>query len=258
MRLKLTANSLRRLCLPLMATLALLGCGQPDPIAQEDKPRLGLVTSLPILWSGNDAFAALADAKDAPHWAKTALEADYALEPIDALTPAALRLLDTLILAQPRVLSPQENIALDNWVRAGGRALIFADPQLVGESDLPLGDPRRPLDSVLLSPILGRWGLALVQDMEEAALRSVPMGAAEMVVAAPGRFEPLAKGGARCDFQKGGLIASCAIGSGHVVLLADATLLEDSVGGSASPEALFALLGMVRENDGKTVGETRK
>ena len=65
------------------------------------------------------------------------------------------------MMIQPRPLSPQENVALDNWVAAGGRLLLFADPALTEDSAFAIGDRRRPQDVVLLSPILARWGLEL-------------------------------------------------------------------------------------------------
>lgn len=234
----------------LAAGLALLlaACGQGSAGADAPKERLGLMSSLPILWQGNDAFATLARDKDAPrHWAVAALERSYLVRPLDALTPEALAQVDRLLLAQPRILAPVENVALDDWVRAGGEALVMADPQLVGEYEFALGDPRRPLDSAMLSPILARWGLELTVD-PAAKLRTVPLGGAEMAVAAPGAFR-LVSGGedSRCTLSHDGLIAQCSVGKGRVALLADATLVEDPEGGSGSAEALAQLLGMTRE-----------
>lgn len=220
---------------------------------------MGLLTSLPILWSGGDAFATLASGEgSSAHWMVPAVEQDYALEPLDSLTEQSLAGVDVLVLAQPRILTPQENVVLDEWVRSGGHVLVFADPQLVGESDYPLGDPRRPLDSVLLSPILERWGLALVQDLDREAVRTVALGDADMAVAAPGEFEALPGKRASCSVALERLLADCVIGEGRAVLLADATLVEDPVGGEGSPAALGTLLGMAREPVRENAGESRK
>jgi hypothetical protein len=237
---------------PLLAALLLAACGDSSPANEathRPKPTLGLMSSLPILWSGNDAFAALAGGGErAQHWAVATLEEDYRLDPLDTLLPEALAQVDVLLLAQPRILTPAENVALDDWVRGGGRALVLADPRLVGEYDLPLGDPRRPLETAMLSPILARWGLELVQDPAAQRLRTVSVGAAEMAVADAGQFRPFTTGSATCRMVFESLGALCAVGKGQVVLLADATLLEDTVGGDGSPAALRALLGMTRES----------
>lgn len=234
----------------VMAGLGLLlaACGQGNAQREAPTERLGLMSTLPILWQGNDAFADLTQGKDAPrHWAVGALEQSYILQPMDALTSEALAQIDRLLLAQPRILAPIENVALDEWVRAGGEVLVMADPQLVGEYDFALGDPRRPLDSAMLSPILARWGLELTVD-PAAAIRTIPLGEAEMAVAAPGAFRVIAGGAAsRCTLRHDGLIAQCSVGKGRVVLLADATLVEDPEGGEGSAEALSQLLGMTRE-----------
>ncbi|UIP06494.1 GldG family protein [Erythrobacter sp. SDW2] len=244
----------------VLAAMLLAACSASTPVSPVEsatKENLGLMTSLPILWSGNDAFAALADGEEVqPHWAVATLDRAYRIDPLDALSPEALQRTDVLLLAQPRVLAPAENVALDEWVRAGGRVLLLADPKLVGDYDFPLGDPRRPMDTAMLSPILARWGLELLHDPAAARLRTVSLGEAEMAVADGGSFRLTPADGATCRLMLDALAASCAVGSGHVVLLADATLLEDPVGGEGSPAALRALLGMTRENGPESTRET--
>ena len=236
--------------------LALAACDRAVPPEPSEKPTLGLMTSLPILWAGNDAFASLAEEQEESHWAKTALEARYTIDPVDALTDEALKKLEVLVLAQPRALSPEENVALDAWVRAGGRVLLFADPQLVGDYEYPLGDPRRPMDTALLSPILARWGLELVQG--EGRVEILDFGGSEMTIAAAGTFRQIPADGSACTVTLEDVLASCAIGKGQVVVLADATLVEDPVGGTGSPDALDALLGMTQGGHGDEAGKSRE
>ena len=252
----LRRGSKRQFCLAASLLLALAACDKPAPSEPTNKPELGLMSSLPILWAGNDAFASLAEGDSPAHWAKTALEGRYTLDPVDTLTAQTLAGKEVLLLAQPRVLSPQENVALDTWVRAGGKVLLFADPQLVGDYDYPIGDPRRPLDTALLSPILARWGLELMQGA--GTVEVLEIGGSEMAIAAAGTFRQIPAEGSTCTVTLENVLATCAIGKGRVVVLADATLVEDPVGGAGSPDALNALLGMARGGDGDDAGKSRE
>ncbi|ABC62440.1 Gldg family protein [Erythrobacter litoralis] len=251
------ASKLFAAVLPPLALL-FAGCSRPaEPPVEDERLTIGLMSSLPVYWSGGNAFVELSQDGVEPHWARMALEAAHDLEAIDALTSENLARTDLLILAQPRVLSPMENVALDDWVRAGGKALVFADPALVLESEFPLGDPRRPMDTVLLSPILARWGLELMFDPAQAeALRRVRDGDVVLDVAAAGTFEVSGGEGSSCTLAAEGVLATCAIGEGRVVLVADATLLEDTVGTEASAGILSALIARtsdpVREITGRS------
>ena len=235
--------------------LAVAGCGQhAGPIEAGKRPTLGLMTSLPIYWSSGDALARLAQKPAQTHWARAALEQSYRVEPLDTLAPTALDAADILILAQPRALSPLENVALDEWVRGGGRVLLFADPALVLESEYPLGDPRRPQESALLSPILRRWGLELTFDESQAPLRRVTQGDIVLDIAAAGAFERTEGEDAVCRLAAERVIAECAVGQGRVVAIADATLLEDTAGTPAGRKVLAALIARLRERAGDFSG----
>lgn len=190
---------------------------------------IGLFTSLPLLWNDTPDLGSELRSDSAAHWAKAVLAAHGQVVAIDALTiapgPRSLAGLRRLIIAQPRVLSPQENVALDEWVHGGGRLLLLADPAYTEESPFALGDPRRPQTAALLSPILTRWGLELQFDAGQAldeTSREV-MGV-EVPVVLPGRF--LTRGQANCRLWGEGLAVTCAIGRGRVVAVADAALLE--------------------------------
>ncbi len=190
---------------------------------------IGLFTTLPILWSESADIGAELSPDNQPHWARAALEAAGRIEPLDLLAgpkgAGPLDQLRRLVIAQPRVLSGAENVALDDWVRGGGHLLLIADPALTEHSDFGLADPRRPQAVALLSPILSHWGLSLRfddrQQMGEA--RREVMGVAVPVNLA-GHFAT--EGQANCKLWGDGLAVTCAIGRGRVVALADAALLE--------------------------------
>lgn len=193
----------------------------------DDKPPLGLFTSLPIYWSEHDSMSEAIDGEQR-HWARTVLETDHRLVPLDTLDDPAFARLDALVMAQPRPLAPQENVALDEWVRNGGRLLLFADPLLTEATRFPLGDRRRPQDVVLLSPILGRWGLQLTFDEDQGeGERTVAYGSTVLPERLAGRLRVIAGGApAQCALTAQQLVADCRIGKGHAVVVADAALLE--------------------------------
>lgn len=215
------------------------------PAAASDAPLL-LFTSLPIYWSEAPDLASMLTSKG-KHWARAAIEERRGLRPLDTLEAETLAAESDLLMVQPRPLSPQENVALDAWVAAGGRLLLFADPALTEDSAFAIGDRRRPQDVVLLSPILARWGLGLEFDEDQPlGERGVRVGGgASLPVNLPGRFVQRVGGRTDASCKVDAVIADCLIGSGHVVAIADAALFEAGTGEAVSAtrrQALDALL----------------
>ncbi|AZI36790.1 hypothetical protein NT2_05_03910 [Caenibius tardaugens NBRC 16725] len=214
-----------------------------------DKPVLGLFSTLPIYWGEAEDLNALLVLDGHTHWVRTLLERDYTLRPLDVIggasQPVPLDKISYLVLAQPRALAPAENVALDRWVRGGGRLLLFADPMLTEHSHFALGDPRRPHGVVLLSPILRRWGLDLqFDDAQPAGVHAVPLFGLSLPVDLPGRFRllPQGEGTGACTLHGAGLAAECTIGKGRVLILADAAVLDGENAGRAAREAALTAL----------------
>lgn len=190
------------------------------------KGEVGLFTTLPLLWSESADVAELVKPAEAPHWARLAIEREGRIAPLDTLAAPRLARLDRLVLAQPRPLSPEENVALDQWVRGGGKLLLLADPMLTEPSRFPLGDRRRPQDTVLISPILAHWGIELMFDETRPSVEAdANVMGVEVPVLLHGTFRlrPEARG---CRLWAEGSALSCAIGKGRLVALADAAVLE--------------------------------
>jgi hypothetical protein len=202
---------------------------------------LGLFTTLPIYWREAGDISAALDPKGKPHWARQLIEERRELRPLDVLTPQTLAPFRDLLLAQSRALAPAENVALDGWVRGGGRLLLFADPLLTEHSAFALGDKRRPMDAALLSPILGHWGLKLKFDevQKPGEIEREVMGVPVPVNLA-GRFAT--EGQSNCMLWDEGLAVTCSIGKGRVVAFADAAVLESEDPSGTRPKALAALL----------------
>ena len=213
------------LCLAsLPARAGEVGAGQVD---QGDmRPALGLMGTVPLFWGEADGLSDLLTEDHRGHWARPILEERHDLVPLDYLSPEALLPLKHLLLAQPRGLTAEENVALDAWVRDGGRLLLFIDPYMTGESRFAIGDRRRPQDVALLSPILMHWGLDLRFDAEsEEGLEMREIAGSGVPVNLPGHFT-FTRDNTGCAAFSAGLLVRCPIGNGEVVALADAAVLD--------------------------------
>lgn len=89
------------------------------------------MTSLPLYWRLGADVADIASGNALVPWQRQAMERRFDLVPLDTLSPIPaltpdepetdpLAELDYLAIIQPRGLSPADNVALDEWVRAGG------------------------------------------------------------------------------------------------------------------------------------------
>lgn len=221
----------------LGAALALgFGCSENDRVVSAPVGDIGLFTSLPILWNEYGELSELLNPEVDSHWAVSVLEERGALRPLDRVTPLPQDLA-LLVMAQPRPLSPDENVVLDKWVRGGGRVLLFADPMLTQHSQFAIGDRRRPEGTVLLSPILARWGLTLQFDeAQPAGAQAIELFGQPVSVNLAGHFVPAA-GASQCRVYAEGLAVRCRVGAGAVLAVADAALLEPAFGESAEHRA---------------------
>ncbi len=195
-------------------------------LVPEQRPRVVWLTSLPIgtLDSTSlrpDESQAERDSTEDPialFLVRTTL--DTQLLTIDA---AALADADVLLLAHPPALDPAQLVAIDEWVRGGGRIVVLADGLSSWPPDWPLGDPRNAPVTSLLGPLLAHWGVDLDAPDRLAESRIVVRDSGQRLeLLSPGRFR---QRDSRCMLRAQGLIAECRIGRGHALLVADADLL---------------------------------
>jgi hypothetical protein len=249
--------------------LALSACNAEPPAAadkapanpQAERPPLGLMTSLPLYWPEGTDLATLASGAAPIPWQRRAMETRFELVPLDTLAPIAalspeepeldpLAGLQRLAAIQPRGLSPADNVALDNWVRGGGKLLLVLDPVLTGEYQAALGDPRRPVDTALILPVVKRWGLDIgfaIHETEDGYNRTIRLpGGAELPLADYGMIEIGDDVAARCTSSDPAFV-TCRVGKGQVALIADAALFEHPEFAGEGGERLLALLAFVFE-----------
>lgn len=248
----------RALAAALLALLAGACDHAPaEPQSAASREKLGLMTSLPLYWPLGAGVEEIASGRAPPPWQRTALEADFALEPLDSLAPIPgltanapatdpLAGLTRLAVIQPRGLSPADNAALDAWVRAGGRLLLVLDPALTGDYDLALGDPRRPADTALIPPVVARWGLAVrFDEAQDDGVTERALGDAALPLALAGEVVIADPSAAACTLLADGVAARCTVGKGEVTLIADAALFEHPELAGEGGAGLRALLAEV-------------
>lgn len=161
---------------------------------------------------------------------------------LDSLDGTTLATEDRLLLAHPFALSPESLVEVDRFVRGGGRAVILADGLSGWPAAYPLGDPRNPPVTSLLTPLLDHWGVRLDAPVpgsaNSEAVAVLHLGH-RLVLHSPGYFAKLpglCRGAARLPAGKA-TVATCRIGRGTAVLLADADMLFDPLW---RPEPLWA------------------
>ena len=205
-----------------------LGRNRPEPPPFE-RPKLLLLTSLPLV------FGEQLSIETAGSPALKALQSCYRVVPISVTDPAELAKGRLLLMAHPLAQPAEDLVALDQWVRRGGRVLLLADPALDWPSKRPLGDPLRPPPMFTDTGLLAHWGLRLdAPDQRGPAERSA--GGYRVATLSPGVL------GGGCDIGRGGFVARCRIGNGRATIIADADFLDVPQLGAAARHNLDALL----------------
>ena len=194
-----------------------------------DRPALLLLTSLPLVFGEDFSI------QDAGSPALKALNSRYRVIPISVADPAELAKGKLLVMAHPLAQPAEDLVALDHWVRRGGRVLLLADPMLEWPSKRPLGDPLRPPPIFMDTGLLGHWGLRLDAPDDRGPVTR-KLGGFEVLTVSPG----LLFGG--CSISGDRLVAHCRIGKGEATIIADADLLDAGGLGSKAAHNLDGLL----------------
>lgn len=184
---------------------------QPRPPAE--RPALLLLTSLPLVFG--EEFSLQDDGSPALH----ALQSRYRVIPISIAGDADLKKGRLLLMAHPPAQPAEDLVALDEWVRRGGRVLLLADPMLEWPSKRPLGDPLRPPPMFMDTGLLGHWGLRL-DAPDERGPKIQKLGGYDVLTASPGAFF------GTCAVSADRLVARCRVGKGRATVVADADLLD--------------------------------
>ena len=187
--------------------------GRSDaPAAAGGKPRLMLLTSLPLVFGEEFGL-------EGGSPALAALETSYEVVPINVADRQSLKSERLLLMAHPLAQPAEVLVELDAWVRSGGRLLLLADPALEWHSERPLGDPFRPPPAFADTGLLKHWGLRL-DAPEERGPRQLTLADRPILTVSPGALF------GTCPISRDRLVARCSIGKGEVTVVADADFLN--------------------------------
>lgn len=228
-RRALTAGSIAIIAAAALAFAAIRHEPQPlPPRPSAARPALLLLTSLPLMFGENFSL-------NGGSPALKQLEERYRVIPISVTSPAELAKGGLLLAAQPLAQTAENLVALDDWVRGGGRMLLLADPLLEWPSKRPLGDPLRPSPMFADTGLLGHWGLHLdTPDAPGSAVRR--LAGYRLVTVSPG----VLYGG--CSISHDRLVADCHLGKGEATVVADADFIGTDKLGAAAAHNLDALV----------------
>ncbi len=241
----MTGARLRALVLAIVALVGAAAIGfavagrgpkPPPPRPPAERPVLLLLTSLPLVFS--EGFKLNAGGSPALR----ALETRYRVVPISVTSPAELQRGRLLLMAHPLAQPAEDLVALDGWVRRGGRLLLLADPLLEWPSERPLGDPLRPPPMFMDTGLLMHWGLTLDAPDERGVSRR-KLGGVDIVTNSPGSLD------GSCRIGGDRLVAHCPIGRGAVTIVADADFLDaPRLDGKRNLDALLIELAALEPN----------
>jgi len=143
-------------------------------LANPTKRVIGLISDLPVMGGTPDPQTG----QPAPAWTSLEFMQEFFEVRVLARELAAVdKDIDTLLVIHPKDLPRKTLYAIDQFVLAGGKAMVFVDP--MAEEDRPVQDPNNPMvmpriDSGL-PDLFAKWGLGMAQDQVvgdlEAAVR---------------------------------------------------------------------------------------
>jgi hypothetical protein len=196
--------------------------------APSERPTLLLLTSLPLVFGEDFSLQGGSPAL-------TALRSRFRVVPISVTDPAELAGGRLLLMAHAPAQPAEDLVALDDWVRKGGRLLLLADPMLEWPSERPLGDPLRPPAMFMDTGLLAHWGLRL--DAPDArGPKAAKLGGYDVLTDSPGQLA------GDCRISSDRLVAHCRIGKGQATIVADADLLDVPNLGDGARHNLDAVL----------------
>ncbi len=222
----------------LLATLLLLtSCGSSLP--EPSSKTWHVLTSLP-LFVGQGSMTDMINGKSDQSQLITRLQSGRKLLPLDTIDEAVIAKVDRILMVQPSAIPAREIVAFDAWVRRGGQAVIFADPDMLWDTGHRFGGVGTPPPSTLLDNLFSHWGLKLEGMRQAPRISSGKIVGENVALANPGIWKAIDPK-TTCEIEGGGLVAQCKIGEGNVILVADADVADPALWKQANNDNAAAL-----------------
>lgn len=132
-------------------------------LAQVRKPRVGLITSLPMAGSDKDKDNPSKQG-GRPYVAYQQLEQVYDLQTVERFALELPKDLDALVIVHPMDLTDQLLREIDAYAHGGGRLLVFFDPQHESAPQ-EKGKKLRRTPRSYLGRMLKAWGVQVAENM---------------------------------------------------------------------------------------------
>ena len=144
-------------------------------LATPDKPKLGIITSLPLEMGAGGYMAVLQGQPPNPYVIYTQLKQNFDVQVLDKDLRVIPDGIQTLMIAHPVGLTPQTLYAVDQFALKGGRLIVLVDPYSEASAAQSMGGQQPPGSATVsdLKPLLDAWGVnydpsSVVLDRERA------------------------------------------------------------------------------------------
>jgi len=142
-------------------------------LAHPDKPKVGVITQLPI--SGSRFARSVPDAPDDSWMIWAQAENLFDLVEIDPLTQKLPDDLDLLVLIHPPFMSDLALYAIDQYVLKGGKLVVFVDPHSEADAQRPQRGGQQRIDfgsASNLKKLFDAWGVDVPADKVAGDLKN--------------------------------------------------------------------------------------
>ncbi|MDE0800910.1 MAG: Gldg family protein [Rhodospirillaceae bacterium] len=140
-------------------------------LSNPQQPKIGLITSLPVDGGMTPGMGGMGGSPTPPWQIMDQMRDFFDVERLDMALEEIAEDIDVLVLAQPDGLTEIGAYTIDQWVLSGGKAIVFADPNLESGA-APQGGMPGPSDLANTKALLGAWGLTLEDDVIAADMQA--------------------------------------------------------------------------------------
>lgn len=128
-------------------------------LSNPDQPKIGLITTLPVDGGMTPGMGGMGGTPTPPWQIMEQMRDFFEVERLDATLDEIPEDVDVLVLAQPEGLSDTAAYTIDQWVLAGGQAMVFVDPNFES-GNTPPGAPDGG-DLANVKRLIESWGVTL-------------------------------------------------------------------------------------------------